>query len=179
MEKTPRTPTVGSAWPEFFSTCQKKGWRWPGIGNEGGAYQLQCAILAVPPRPCNLSSNPTLGSAVASSSHCQPIGPKSDPWRTLPKCTRAKSEPIINGQTRSNTIETVLFAAMAHSHDCRSIFISCSFNHCREDCPLRVHICSPFPDGFFEERQHVSCAFLRRSLSSLLAEDLCPPNRCI
>ena len=47
-----------------------------------------------------------------------------------------------------------------HSHGCRSkFFISCSFEQGREDCPLRVHTRSPFPDGkcsnsFFQKKQN-------------------------
>ena len=50
-----------------------------GIGNEGCAYQLQCAIQAVLALPIHSgpSRSPTLGRAVASSSHFQPKGPKA------------------------------------------------------------------------------------------------------
>ena len=58
------------AWPEFFSICQKSRRR--PIGNEGGVYQPQCAILAVQLCPYNLGrrGSPTLGRAVG------PLGPK-------------------------------------------------------------------------------------------------------
>ena len=129
--------------------------------------QLGCSALL-------LQSGPSSGRAVASPSHCQPVGPKnsgpeSDPWLTLPKCTRAESEPIKNNQKRgpSKTIKndknTFLFPTLAqsqghllppncspeadHTRDCRSMFfISCSLEHGRDDCPLGVHTCGPFPD---------------------------------
>ena len=77
-----------------------------GIGNEGFAYQLQCVILAVQFCPCTLGRREArpLTELSPPRATASPLGPQSsrpeaDPQLTLPKCTRAKSEPIKNDQT--------------------------------------------------------------------------------
>ena len=115
---TPRTAKVGSAQPEFFfSTCQKKRLEMVGIRNEASACQLPCATLAVQPYSPALwsgpSRSPTLGRAVASSSHCQPLGPKdlqarsrptADPPKVNSSQKRAHPDPIKHNQKRSPNI---------------------------------------------------------------------------
>ena len=113
------------------------------IGNEGGAYQLQCAMVVVQTLPLQSgpSGSPTLGRAVASSSHCQSVLPKgaqgqkpthSEPSHRALEAKASPSRTIKHDQKRSNhdhrksdpnggpskamkTIKQVLSPTMAHS----------------------------------------------------------------
>ena len=98
---------------------------------------------SVPSRLCSLaptiwaSTSPTLDRAVASSSHCQPVGPKELRARSrpLPKCSQKRAKirndshqkrsprippdrrAINNDQTRSKPIkQSALFPTLAQSH---------------------------------------------------------------
>ena len=98
--------------PMFFDLPKV---RLAGIGHEGN--QLQCAILAFAALPLasGPSRSPTLHRAVASSSHCQPMGPKelqassrpiADPSKVHSSQKRAHPNPIKNDQTRPEAIKT-------------------------------------------------------------------------
>ena len=41
--------------------------------------------------------------------------------------------------------------------DCRSKCFSCSFEHGREDCSLKVHTCGPVPDDFTTRNESFCC----------------------
>ena len=98
------------AWTDVFRPAKSR-LEMTGIGNDGGAYQLQSAILTAQPCPCTgPSRSPTLGRAVASSSHCQPMGPKeiqassrpiADPPKVHSSQKRAHPNPIKNDHPTS------------------------------------------------------------------------------
>ena len=151
-----------------------------GIGNEGGACQLQCAILAVQPCPYSLGRR----EARSFASHCHPLGPKELHARSRPIAEPSLSElepkanPSHSHQNRSNTVKhdqtrgpsktikhnqkrpnKCFFSPLwpqSQGHppapNCFPVgsmfFISCSFEHGREDFPLRVHTCGTFPNDF-------------------------------
>ena len=64
------------------------------IGNEGGAYQLQCAISAVQPCPC------TLGRRLAAHGAQGAPGQKSTSPKMHSSQKRAHPNPIKNDQKR-------------------------------------------------------------------------------
>ena len=70
----------------------------PGIGTEGRASQLQCAILAV--QPCSLHSGPsrrpTLGRAVAAQKAKRAPRPDADPRLNPPRVNSSQKRPHPN-----------------------------------------------------------------------------------
>ena len=139
---------------------------------------LGCSALLLHSGP---SRSATLGRAVASSSHCQLIGPKelqarSRPIANPPKVNSSQERAHPNTiKKRSNTIKNDQISAFPYpgpiagpspatkllpeddqSHGCRSTFsVSCGFEHGREDCRVRVHTCSPVKELGAE--LHSSC----------------------
>ena len=98
-----------SAWPEFLSTCQKKGLEMARIGNECGAYQLQCAILAVQPCSCNLGRGGRFLAEVSPPrATASPCGPKS----FGPEAAMFFNFPYFNLETR--------FVSRESTHGCPS-----------------------------------------------------------
>ena len=112
------TPKVVLAWPEFFLDLPTIGLEMAGIGNEGSACPLQCAILAVYRCPCTLGRREArpLPRAVAPkelqarSRHIanppkvnssQRRAPKNEPNTMKHFQKRGSSKTIKNGQKRS------------------------------------------------------------------------------
>ena len=97
MRKNSTDPKkVVSAWPQMRLEMA-------GIGTGGSAQQLQCAIVAVQPYPLHSapSTSPTLGTAVASSGHCQPLEPRAHHARSRPKLTHPPN--VDSSQKRAQT----------------------------------------------------------------------------
>ena len=84
--------------------------------------------------------------------------PRSDVvWWSKPRCQdtggtvhKKRLFPTLT-QSRGHRQPPKCSPESEHSHPCKSMFFfSCSFEHGREGCPLKVHACGPFPDDLFK-----------------------------
>ena len=102
---------------------------------------LGCSALPLHSGP---SSSPTLGRTVAHQKRSTTI--EHDQKRGRSKAIKKSASP----HSGPIAAPPICSPEADNSHGCRlMVFISCRFEHDREDCPLRVHTCGPFSDEFF------------------------------
>ena len=149
---TPWTSQSGFRMARFFD-LSKIRLEMAGIGNEGNAKQLQCAILAV--QPCPYTPGLRAARPLAELSPIKNVRQRSNTTKNQGDQTRSKK----GASPHSNPIAAppICSPEAGNSHGCRSmVFISCRFEHDREDCPLSAHMrptCGSFSDVFFPKNE--------------------------